>query len=418
MLAFSQVSRVSGAFGRLTLLLTLSVGLGVFALNYQASLARNVVDRAAYAAGADERVTLGSGAPDAPAMRKRLTALPGAQVVTPVYRSHVDSDTPPINTASVLAVNPGDFAKVANWRDDFAAQPLDALMREMSAHAQGGAAGDTQHPIWALVNANFTDAYHLRPGDRFHRDAAEGRGQINFVVGAVINEFPTMYDAVSGGVLVVPVDDFLTALLNPAVGGALDASPNEYWLHVSSDPTAAAARATALRDPALTISSVTSRRALQRQYQEDPLTAGMTGLLLIGALTAAALAILGAIAQSALTARQRTRQFAILRTLGMSGGQLLRMLLSEQVIVYFFGLLGGTALGLALSSATLPYLQFSSSISDPDQVGVPSYLFVFNFPGAAFFYAALALAFLLSLLLAARVAATVGLGRTLRLGED
>ena len=161
-----------------------------------------------------------------------------------------------------------------------------------------------------------------------------------------------------------------------------------------------------------------SRRALQTQYQQDPLTAGMTGLLLIGALTAAALAILGAIAQSALTARQRTQQFAILRTLGMSGGQLVRMLLSEQTIVYCFGLLGGTALGLALSSATLPYLQFSSSITDPDQANIPAYLFVFNTPGAALFYGALAVAFLLSLVLAARVAATVGLGRTLRLGED
>jgi hypothetical protein len=94
------------------------------------------------------------------------------------------------------------------------------------------------------------------------------------------------------------------------------------------------------------------------------------------------------------------------------------MLLSEQTIVYFFGLLGGTALGLALSTATLPYLQFSSSISDPDQAGIPSYFFVFNTPGATLFYGALALAFVFSLLLAARVAATVGLGRTLRLGED
>jgi ABC-type antimicrobial peptide transport system permease subunit len=102
----------------------------------------------------------------------------------------------------------------------------------------------------------------------------------------------------------------------------------------------------------------------------------------------------------------------------MSGGQLVRMLLSEQTIVYCFGLLGGTALGLALSSATLPYLQFSSSITNPDQANIPAYLFVFNTPGAALFYGALAVAFLLSLLLAARVAATVGLGKTLRLGED
>ena len=234
----------------------------------------------------------------------------------------------------------------------------------------------------------------------------------------MVTQFPTMYDNFPDGYMIVPIGDYFTAIVTPEIGGGSGQQPNEYWLRTTADTKAAAARTKALGDAALAVTSVTSRRALQTQYQQDPLTAGMTGLLLIGALTAAALAILGAIAQSALTARQRTQQFAILRTLGMSGGQLVRMLLSEQTIVYCFGLLGGTALGLALSSATLPYLQFSSSITDPDQANIPAYLFVFNTPGAALFYGALAVAFLLSLVLAARVAATVGLGRTLRLGED
>jgi putative ABC transport system permease protein len=418
MLAFSQMARVSSAFGRLTLLLTLSVGLGVFALNYQASLARNVVDRAAYVAGADELVAVGSGAQDPSIMRKRLAAIPGVQGVTTVFRSHADTTEEPIGTVGVLAVDPASFASVANWRDDYAAQPLGALMSEMGAHAQGKAAGDADHPIWALINSTFAATYHLRPGDHFHRNPAESQGQISFVVGAVVTQFPTMYDDSTNGYLVAPISDYLTAIVNPAVGAGAGQSPNEYWLHTSPDTRAAAARTKALGDVALAVTSVISRRAVLAQFQEDPLTSGMTGLLLVGAMTAAALAIIGAIAQSALTARQRTGQFAILRTLGMSGGQLSRMLLSEQTIVYFFGLLGGTALGLALSTATLPYLQFSSSISDPDQAGVPAYLFVFNAPGAAIFYGALALAFLVSLLLAARVAASIGLGRTLRLGED
>jgi ABC-type antimicrobial peptide transport system permease subunit len=291
-------------------------------------------------------------------------------------------------------------------------------MSAMRAHTQGDAAGDASHPIWALINTTLANTMHLRSGDRFQRYSTSGTGQITFVVGGIVSEFPTLYDVSSGFFMVVPVGDYLTAILNPAVGAGVDAHVSEYWLRVTSDAQAARARAQALGDPALSVTAITSRRALLRQYEEDPLTAGMTGLLLVGALTAAALAILGAIAQSALTARQRTQQFAVLRTLGMSGGQLARMLLSEQMIVYFFGLLGGTALGLALSTATLPYLQFSSAISAPDQAGIPSYLFVFNVSGAAFFYGALVVAFLVSLLLASRVAATIGLGRALRLGED
>jgi putative ABC transport system permease protein len=417
MLAFSQVARVSGAFGRLTLLLTLSVGVGLFALNYQASLGRNVADRAAYVAGADELLAVGTGAQPEAKMRQVLTVMPGVQGVTSVFRSDAHSQDSAL-IIGTLAIDPATFAGASNWRDDYATQPLDTLLREMAAHAQGANAGDTDHPIWTLVSSTFADSHHLRPGDRFQRNPSEAPGQLDFIVGAVVTQFPTMYDTYPDGYMIVPIGDYFAAIANPNIGAGSGQQPNEYWLRTTADTHAAAARTKALGDAALAVTSVTSRRALQTQYQEDPLTAGMTGLLLIGALAAAALAILGAIAQSALTARQRTQQFAILRTLGMSGGQLVRMLLSEQTIVYCFGLLGGTALGLALSSATLPYLQFSSSIIDPDQANIPSYLFVFNTPGAALFYGALAVAFLLSLLLAARVAATVGLGRTLRLGED
>jgi putative ABC transport system permease protein len=418
MLAFSQVSRVSSAFGRLTLLLTLSVGVGLFALNYQASLGRNVADRAAYVAGADELVAVGSGAQPLAKVNQRLAALPGVQGVTPIFRSQASSADDLAAIVGILAVDPATLAGVSSWRDDYAAQPLDTLMHEMATHAQGAKAGDTDHPIWTLVDSTFANTYHLRPGDHFRRDPNASLGQVNFVVGAMVTQFPTMYDTFPDGYMIVPIGDYLSAIVNPAAGDGAGQQPNEYWLRTTADANAAAARTKALGDAALAVTSITSRRALQPQYQEDPLTAGMTGLLLIGALTAAALAILGAIAQSALTARQRTQQFAILRTLGMSGGQLVRMLLSEQTIVYCFGLLGGTALGLALSSATLPYLQFSSSITDSDPANIPAYLFVFNTPGAVLFYGALAIAFLLSLLLAARVAATVGLGKTLRLGED
>jgi hypothetical protein len=130
------------------------------------------------------------------------------------------------------------------------------------------------------------------------------------------------------------------------------------------------------------------------------------------------LALVGIIVQAALSARQRLRQFAILRTLGTSGGQLLRMLLCEQLIVYGFGLLGGALLGIVLSTATLPFLQFSSSLTSPDQAGVPPYVLIFNLVGVALFYGALLLAFVAALLVAGQVAATVGLGKTLRLGED
>ena len=144
----------------------------------------------------------------------------------------------------------------------------------------------------------------------------------------------------------------------------------------------------------------------------------MRGLLLIGAITAALLAVLGSLVQAVMSARQRTTQFAIFRTLGMAGRQLTGLLLGEQTVVYLFGLLGGTALGLILTTATWPFLQFSDSGLDPAKIGVPSYVLRINWQQVGIFYGALLLAFVLALVITARYAATIGLGKALRLGED
>jgi hypothetical protein len=102
----------------------------------------------------------------------------------------------------------------------------------------------------------------------------------------------------------------------------------------------------------------------------------------------------------------------------MGRGQLIRMLLGEQAIVYLFGLLAGAGLGAVLSTATLPFLQFSTSLTSLAEAGVPPYILVFNGPGAAAFFAVLAAAFVVALTLTASVAARIGLGSALRLGED
>lgn len=56
-MAFAQLQRNATRYARLALLLVLAVGLGFFALTFNASLQRNTYDRLAYATGSDVRVT-------------------------------------------------------------------------------------------------------------------------------------------------------------------------------------------------------------------------------------------------------------------------------------------------------------------------------------------------------------------------
>jgi ABC-type lipoprotein release transport system permease subunit len=111
-------------------------------------------------------------------------------------------------------------------------------------------------------------------------------------------------------------------------------------------------------------------------------------------------------------------QFAILRTLGGHKDQLIRILLGQQLVIYGFGLAAGTVLGVLLSTATLSFLQFSTTAVNITMEQLPPYVLSFNLLGTGFFYAALLLAFALALLIGIQTALRGGLGQALRIGED
>ena len=427
MLAFAQIERTPGRYTRMTLLLVLSVGLGLFALTFDASLAQNVHDRTAYAAGADVRMMLNpsiSTQQTGPYIT-HLKTLPGVEDATPLYRTYGSTSIDLGNLAvDILGVDSTTFAGVANplsWRADYAAQSLPTLMNQMQAHRVAAGSEIAAHPVWAIVGDAFAQQLRLKVGDRFQLGVSDiPFSTPSFVVGAIVQDFPTLYpQRAPGGFVVVDLND-LDGLIAAQSEASATVGPNEFWLRTTDNAAQHVALLHALdrQQYDLSLNSVDSYRDDLLKAQANPTSGGMRGLLLIGAITAALLAVLGSLVQAVMAARQRTTQFAIFRTLGMASRQLTGLLLGEQTVVYLFGLIGGTILGLILTTATWPFLTFSDSAVDPTTVGVPAYVLRVNWQEVGIFYGALLVAFLLALAIAARYAATIGLGKALRLGED
>jgi putative ABC transport system permease protein len=435
MLAFAQVARNPAAPSRLTLLLALAIGLGIFALTFDASLTRNAADRASYQTGADFRLQQQAPEPGVvdQRIRARLAALPGVLGVSAALRFRTFTTfTQGAASVNVLAVDPATWAQTAaatSWRADYASATPAALMAALQAHQWGAndadsvgqtLAGDSGHPIFTIVSQTFASALGLKVGARIPLVLGIG-SNTTFVVGAVVSDFPTLYPAqAEDGFIVVNLYDYLGALSATSATSAGTFGPNEYWLKTTNDAgqLAALRQALSAQPPELDLAHVVDRRAAETAIAGNPIAAGMRGQLLLGALIAAALAVLGSIVQSAIAARQRTVQFAVLRTLGMTLRQLTRVLLGEQLIVYLFGLIGGTVLGALLTTTTLPFLQFGDTTIDPTQVGVPPLVLVTNPLTLAGFYGALVLAFVVALLLAATYSGRIGLSQAMRLGED
>jgi len=358
-----------------------------------------------------------------------LKTLPGVMDVTSLYRTN--GSTPVTlgdHPVEMLGVDSTTFAGIANarsWRADYATQPLPDLMSQLAAHrVPTQSAFDTsKHPLSVLVSETLAQQLRLRVGERFQLSAS--LAMINpptLVVSAIVHEFPTLYPtATAGGFLVMDLRDLeYAAATQPNANGNTQINPNEFWLRTTSNATDQQALLQALnhKQSDVTLASVDSYQQDLQLAEDNPVTGGMSGLLVIGAFTAAFLAVLGSLVQAILAARQRTTQFAIFRTLGMANRQLAGLLLGEQTFVYLFGLVGGTILGLLLTSATTPFLTYSDLAINPAAIGIPPYMPQTNWSALGLFYGALLAVFVLALVIAARYAASIGLGRALRLGKD
>jgi hypothetical protein len=428
LLAFAQLARTPAAPSRIALL-ALAVGVGLFALTFDATVTHNAAARAAFQVGADLRVVqrFPAGAEADQRLRTTLGALPGVRGVAAAYRNQVTTTNQEgLANTDLLAIDPTTWAQVAGataWQSTDAGVPLPTLMASLSAHEQLAAdqafastLGDPDQPLWALVSQSFAASQHLRVGDHYALVIPTAEVvPTTIVVGAIVSAFPTLNPASdAAGFVVLGLDDYVGITFAGSRG------PNEYWLATANDPAKyqALLRALDRQSANLEIDHVVDRRALEAAIASSPVQAGMRGLLAVGAVVAALLALLGGTLQASVAARQRARQFALMRTLGMSARQLVRLLLGEQVVVFAFGVVAGSLLGLLLVSTTLPFLELTDSTIAGGTPSLPPYALALDPPRVALFYLALVVVCLMALLLSARVAAAAGLGQALRVGED
>ena len=129
-----QMARNPTHYARLSLLLILMAGLGIFAASFGGTLERSFVDRAMYATGSDIRlqgVVLNRRGESRP-VEESYSQMPGIERVSPAYRG-VGSDLSKLLGAfyTMFAVDREEFGDVAYFRDDFAKRSVHDLMSSL-----------------------------------------------------------------------------------------------------------------------------------------------------------------------------------------------------------------------------------------------------------------------------------------------
>jgi hypothetical protein len=201
------------------------------------------------------------------------------------------------------------------------------------------------------------------------------------------------------------------SLMRFAGSGAVD-PPEEWWF--AADPTDLVGTAARLRDPAIGSSVVLGAESRTRSLAAEPVALGVIGVLSIGVVAAALFAVVGFVASAAVAARERVTEFALLRALGLSSGQLSGWLSLENATLAIISLVAGTALGLLVAWVALPFVtvtQDASAPYPPVEVSVP-------WPTIIALEAVGIIALGIAVIGLAGLLRRVGLATALRSGED
>ena len=367
LLTMAQMARAPRQSLRMTLLLALAIAFGIFSLVFSSTQTQRIPTVAAYQVGANFSGTYPVGAS---LSRKPLaqqeamfTGIAGVDDACVGYTSSTRGAQSGANAPIELrAVDAGAFASTAIWSGQDSSQPLSALMAQL-VEQRKQAMGTQVVP--AIVDEATWKTLSLAPGSSF--TLSDLNGTVNYIEVAKVDHIPTINDSpyasgtndyvALGGVLV----DFATyqEVLQHDTLTSTPLTPTTVWLSTKTDALSLSNVRSALASGSLHLLNVKDLSAQEKLMSGDPLSLALLGILVVGALVALLLGLLGNLTLSWLSTRSRVVHFAVMRALGTAPGQIASVLTYEQLLVYATALGLGVAFGLLLAYLVLPAFVFT-----------------------------------------------------------
>lgn len=261
----------------------------------------------------------------------------------------------------------------------------------------------------ALANNTFIQQTGATIGDTF-----PGRIDslpVNFVIVGRLNYFPTLEDQNDlAGYLVASRDPLLVNLNEHSYRPY-----NSNELFVAADGSQPISQLSSqLTGQLSSFKQLTTAETIAKTIKADPMALGLRSTTWFGYLLTTWLSLVGFATYFYMSARRQTASYAVLRSMGMSAGQLYGTLALEQIVLILCGLAIGTVLGLLLNQLILPGLPITLG----DRPPIPPFIARNDWLAVGRIYLSLAMAFLLVLGLATWLLWRTQLHRVLRIGEE
>ena len=257
--------------------------------------------------------------------------------------------------------------------------------------------------IPALVTDRFLDSTGTEVGGT----VALGPDRPSLALTGSVRGFPTLPPQ-TGGVIV----DLPTYLAAVYLGTGTVIPPQQWLLEAAPGRERAVARV--LDAPPYSSAEIVDRAGMEDRLTRDPVALGISGALSLGFVVAAVFAIVGFAVSAAVSAAERTTEFAVLRALGLTGRQLTGWLALEGGVTAALALGGGIALGASVAWLVLPFVSLAGEGGKP----FPEVVVDLSWEAVAVLTGAILVALSVILAVQLMLLRRLALGPALRVGEN
>ena len=282
--------------------------------------------------------------------------------------------------------------------------------------APGLTPGSTSRPLPAVVSPGILEATGAEVGDRI--SLGMSTFALPLEITAVTDFFPTV-DPREQPFVVADLGEFVQ--YSNQHGRRIFGGAGELWIDLDNPPgdldgamSQADEAAELIRDIGITSGRViVAEEEIELRGQQPLANAGWGGLLVIMFLALALASASGIALFCWLDTRERQTEFALLRTLGSSRGQLNAVVWFNLAIVVIAGVAVGTWAGAQIGAALLPVLE----VAEGGVRATPPLTFETDWRMLALAYAVLAVVSIVTVFWLAYVTGRLEVQRVLRAGE-
>ena len=364
--------------------------------------------------------------------------------ITDRFRTSMSNDLGAVFLGNLEAVTPSgpvslsDFSTSEDWSviQDFSRPGLYALETSNSAGggrfpvstryswATGGVGmrglrpGPTEAPVPAVVNNDFLEVADASVGDDVILGLSTFSLMVNIV--AVADYFPTI-DPGEKPFVLVDLETF-EAASNQHSPVPL-AGANEVWLDLESSPGQLASETGAqtsvqvtesLKGLGVNVRDIYDADVMVASRVDQPLVNAGWGALLVLLFLAVALATgSGVMLFSFLDTKERQTEFALLRTLGSTGGQLRGIVWFNLFLIIICGVALGTWVGQLIGSSLLPLME----VAEEGERVTPPMVFTTDWVSLSVSYSVLAVVTVATVIWLAWLSSKIQVQQVLRMGD-